>query len=92
MILMDKKEPVSDLVAHNIEREKDVRAATKRLDEYLVQKFDLNKPVASVMNTKAEKKPQNGKPIASKSGDGKQTEKSTDSEVDKKADVKATEK
>ena len=90
MTLMDKKEPISDLEAHNIEREKKVRAATKRLDEYLVQKFDLNKSVASVTKTQAEKKPKNGKPVASECSDGKQTEKRTDSGVDKKADVKAS--
>ena len=40
----DKKEPISDLTRHNLKREEEVRAATKRLDEYLVTKFDLNKP------------------------------------------------
>ena len=29
---------------HNLKREEEVRAATKRLDEYLVTAFDLNKP------------------------------------------------
>ena len=40
----DKKEPISDLTKHNLKREEEVRAATKRLDEYLVTKYDLNKP------------------------------------------------
>ena len=39
----DKKEPISDLTEHNL-REEEVRVATKRLDEYLVTKYDLNKP------------------------------------------------
>ena len=43
----DKKEPISDLTKHNLKREEEVRAATKRLDEYLVTKFDLNKPKSS---------------------------------------------
>ena len=36
----DKKEPISDLTTHNLKREEEVRAATKRLDEYLVTAFD----------------------------------------------------
>ena len=64
---MSKREPIADLTNHNIQREKDVRAATKRLDDYLVEKYDLNKTAKNVSNIKSEAKPktdaaQNSKP------------------------------
>ena len=91
----DKKEPISDLTKHNLKREEEVRAATKRLDEYLVTKFDLNKP----KSTKGvpEEKTQEEKPKASEAKEGEQAAKSAESINDKKseekeAEVKATEK
>ena len=91
----DKKEPISDLTKHNLKREEEVRAATKRLDEYLVTKFDLNKP----KSTKGvlEEKTQKEKPKTSETKEGEQSEKSAESKSDKKTqekepEVKATEK
>ena len=91
----DKKEPISDLTKHNLKREEEVRAATKRLDEYLVTKFDLNKP----QPTKAvsEEKTQEKKPKASEAKEGEQPAKSAESKNEKKAEekepeTKATEK
>ena len=59
----DKKEPISDLTKHNLKREEEVRAATKRLDEYLVTKFDLNKPKSA--KGVSEEKTQKEKPKTS---------------------------
>ena len=56
----DKKEPISDLTKHNLKREEEVRAATKRLDEYLVTKYDLNKPKST--KEVSEEKTQKEKP------------------------------
>ena len=91
----DKKEPISDLTKHNLKREEEVRTATKRLDEYLVTKFDLNKP----KSTKGvpEGKTQEEKPKASEAKEGEQAAKSAESKNDKKSEekepeAKATEK
>ena len=91
----DKKEPISDLTKHNLKREEEVRAATKRLDEYLVTKFDLNKP----KSTKGvpEEKTQKEKPKTSEAKEGEQSAKSAESKNDKKpeekeSETKATEK
>ena len=91
----DKKEPISDLTKHNLKREEEVRAATKRLDEYLVTKFDLNKPKST--KGVSEEKTQKEKPKTSETKEGEQSEKSAESKSDKKTqekepEVKATEK
>ena len=91
----DKKEPISDLTKHNLKREEEVRAATKRLDEYLVTKFDLNKPKST--KGAQEEKTQKEKPKAKEPKEGEQAAKSAESINDKKseekeAEVKATEK
>ena len=91
----DKKEPISDLTKHNLKREEEVRAATKRLDEYLVTKYDLNKPKST--KGVAEEKTQEEKPRAKEAKEGEQAAKSTESKNDKKSEekepeVKATEK
>ena len=90
-----KKEPISDLTKHNLKREEEVRAATKRLDEYLVTKFDLNKPKST--KGAPEEKTQKEKPKAKEPKEGEQAAKSAESINDKKseekeAEVKATEK
>ena len=72
----DKKEPISDLTKHNLKREEEVRAATKRLDEYLVTKFDLNKPKS--MKGVSEEKTQEEKPKASEAKEGEQAAKSAE--------------
>ena len=91
----DKKEPISDLTKHNLKREEEVRAATKRLDEYLVTKFDLNKPKST--KGVSEEKTQKEKPKTSETKEGEQSAKSAESKNDKKAEekdpeTKATEK
>ena len=94
----DKKEPISDLTKHNLKREEEVREATKRLDEYLVTKFDLNKPKST--KGAPEEKTQKEKPKASEAKElkeGEQAAKSAESINDKKseekeAEVKVTEK
>ena len=90
----DKKEPISDLTKHNLKREEEVRAATKRLDEYLVTKFDLNKAKPRGVS---EEKTQEEKPKASEAKEGEQAAKSAESKNDKKSEekepeAKATEK
>ena len=90
-----KKEPISDLTKHNLKREEEVRAATKRLDEYLVTKFDLNKPKSG--SGVSEEKTQEEKPKTSEAKESEQTAKSTEGKNDKKAEekeseIKATEK
>ncbi len=67
----DKKEPISDLTKHNLKREEEVRAATKRLDEYLVTKFDLNKPKST--KGVSEEKTQKEKPKTSEIKESEQT-------------------
>ena len=90
-----KKEPISDLTKHNLKREEEVRAATKRLDEYLATKFDLNKPKST--KGVSEEKTQKEKPKTSETNEGEQSAKSAESKSDKKTqekvpEVKATEK
>ena len=82
----DKREPISDLTAHNLKREEEVRTATKRLDEYLVTKFDLNKPKSA--REVSEEKTQKEKPKASEVKESDQTEKSTEGKNDKKVEAK----
>ena len=82
----DKKEPISDLTTHNLKREEEVRAATKRLDEYLVSRFDLNKPKSA--REVSEEKTKKEKP---KTSEGEQTAKSTEDKNDKKAEEKESE-
>ena len=84
----DKKEPISDLTTHNLKREEEVRAATKRLDEYLVTKYDLNKP-KSAREGSEEKNKENSKTSEAKEGD--QTEKKAKDKNDKKAEEKESE-
>ena len=81
----DKKEPISDLTMHNLKREEEVRAATKRLDEYLVTKFDLNKP----KSTKGvrEEKTQEEKTKAIEAEEGEQPAKSAEGKNDKKTEA-----
>ena len=81
----DKKEPISDLTKHNLKREEEVRAATKRLDEYLVTKFDLNKPQPT--KGVSEEKRQEEKPKVSEAKEGEQPAKSAESRNDKKAEA-----
>ena len=85
----DKKEPISDLTKHNLKREEEVRAATKRLDEYLVTKFDLNKPKSA--KGVSEEKTQKEKPKTSEAKEGEQTAKSAEDKNDKKAEEKESE-
>ena len=90
-----KKEPISDLTKHNLKREEEVRTATKRLDEYLVTKFDLNKSKSA--KGVSEEKTQEEKPKTSEAKESKRTAKSTEGKNDKKAEekeseIKATEK
>ena len=85
----DKKEPISDLTMHNLKREEEVRAATKRLDEYLVTTFDLNKPKSA--REKSEEKTQKEKSKTSEAKEGEQTEKSAEGKIDKKAEEKESE-
>ena len=85
----DKKEPISDLTKHNLKREEEVRAATKRLDEYLVTKFDLNKPKSA--KGVSEEKTQKEKPKTSEAKESEQTAKSAESKNDKKAEEKESE-
>ena len=91
----DKKEPISDLTTHNLKREEEVRAATKRLDEYLVTTFDLNKPKSA--REKSEEKTQKEKSKTSEAKEGETTAKNAKDKNDKKAEekeseIKATEK
>ena len=81
-----KKEPISDLTTHNLKREEEVRVATKRLDEYLVTKFDLNKPKSLKGETKEEI--QKEKPKAAEVKDSEQVAKSAESKSDKKTEEK----
>mgnify|MGYP000089734494 CR=1 FL=1 len=85
----DKKEPISDLTRHNLKREEEVRAATKRLDEYLVTKFDLNKPKSA--KGVPEEKTQKEKQKNSVAQESAQTVKSADAKNDKKAEEKESE-
>ena len=84
-----KKEPISDLTTHNLKREEEVRAATKRLDEYLVTKFDLNKPKSSKGET--EEKIQKEKPKTPEVKESEQAPKSADPKNDKKTEEKESE-
>ena len=91
----DKKEPISDLTKHNLKREEEVRAATKRLDEYLVTKFDLNKPKST--KGAQEEKTQKEKPNTSEVKESEQTAKNAEGKNEKKAEenvsqTKASEK
>ena len=81
-----KKEPISDLTKHNLKREEEVRAATKRLDEYLVTKFDLNK--AKSPRGDSEEKTQEEKPKTSEAKESEQNAKSTEGKNDKKAEAR----
>ncbi len=81
---MNKKEPISDLTEHNLQREKDVRSATKRLDEYLVQKFDLNKSTPKISSEKETKLSNENNPEISKTIQNKQEDSNTESENDSK--------
>ena len=85
----DKKEPISDLTKHNLNREEEVREATKRLDEYLVTKFDLIKPKST--KEVPEEKTQKEKPKTSVAKEGEQTAKSAESKNDKKPEEKGSE-
>ena len=85
----DKKEPISDLTKHNLKREEEVREATKRLDEYLVTKFDLNKPKST--KEVPEEKTQKEKPKTSEVKEGEQTAESAESKNDKKPEEKESE-
>ena len=85
----DKKEPISDLTKHNLKREEEVRAATKRLDEYLVTKYDLNKPKST--KGAPEEKTQEEKPKTSEAKESEQSAKSTEGKNDKKAEARESE-
>ena len=86
----DKKEPISDLTKHNLKREEEVRAATKRLDEYLVSKFDLNKPKSAkgVSEENIQKEKPKEKPKSSEVKESEQPAKSAQSKNDKKEEEK----
>ena len=85
----DKKEPISDLTMHNLKREEEVRAATKRLDEYLVTKFDLNK--AKSPRGVSEEKTQEEKSKTPEVKKSEQAAKSAESKNDKKTEEKESE-
>ena len=85
----DKKEPISDLTKHNLKREEEVRAATKRLDEYLVTKYDLNKPKSA--REVSEEKKENEKLKTTEAKEGDQTAKNAMDKNDKKAEEKESE-
>ena len=85
----DKKEPISDLTKHNLKREEEVRAATKRLDEYLITKYDLNKPKSAREGSEEKTKKENSKTSEAKEGD--QTAKRAKDKNDKKAEEKESE-
>ena len=85
----NKKEPISDLTKHNLKREEEVREATKRLDEYLVSKFDLNKPKSA--KGASEEKTQKEISKSSEVKETEQTAKSAESKNDKKAEEKESE-
>ena len=85
----DKKEPISDLTKHNLKREEEVREATKRLDEYLVTKFDLNKPKTA--RGLSEEKIQKEEPKTSEAKESEQPAKSSEGIIDKKAKEKESE-
>ena len=89
MAKKDKLEPISDLTKHNLKREEEVRAATKRLDEYLVSRFDLNKPKSA--KEVSEEKTKKEKPKNSEAKEGNQTAKNTKDKNDKKAEEKESE-
>ena len=84
-----KKEPISDLTKHNLKREEEVRAATKRLDEYLVTRYDLNKPKSA--REVAEEKTNKEKPMTSEAKEGEPTAKNAKDKNDKKAEEKESE-
>ena len=85
----DKKEPISDLTRHNLKREEEVREATRRLDEYLVAKFDLNKPKSLKDETKETTQKEKLKTPEAK--EGEQVAKSVESKNTKKAEEKSSE-
>ena len=84
-----KKEPIADLTKHNLKREEEVRAATQRLDEYLVTKFDLNKPKSP--RGVSEEKTQEEKPKTSEAKESEQTSKSAEGKKDKNAEASESE-
>ena len=91
----DKKEPISDLTKHNLKREEEVRAATKRLDEYLVTKFDLNKPKSArgVGRKNTEGKTEDLRGQRKKDQTAKNAEDKNDKKAEEKeSEIKATEK
>ena len=85
----DKKEPISDLTMHNLKREEEVRAATKRLDEYLVTKYDLHKPKSA--REESEEKTKNEKLKTSGPKESDQTAKNAKGKNDKKVEEKESE-
>ena len=85
----DKKEPISDLTTHNLKREEEVRAATKRLDEYLITKYDLNKTKSA--REVPEEKTEKEKSKTSEAKEGDQTAKNAKDKNDKKAEEKESE-
>ena len=85
----DKKEPISDLTKHNLKREEEVRASTKRLDEYLVTRYDLNKPKSA--REVSEEKTNKEKPKTSEAKEGEPTAKNAKGNNDKKAEEKESE-
>ena len=89
MARADKKEPISDLTKHNLKREEEVRAATKRLDEYLVTRYDLNKPKSA--REVSEEKIKNEKLKTSEAKEGETTAKNAKDKNDKKAEEKESE-
>ena len=82
---MDKKEPISDLTAHNIKREEEVRSATKRLDEYLVEKYDLNRPGDKVLTDKGTKLSNEKNSEESKTTQNMQKDSGAENKSDKKS-------
>ena len=85
----DKKEPISDLTRNNLKREEEVRASTKRLDEYLVTRYDLNKPKSA--REVSEEKTKKEKPKTPEAKEGEQTAKNARDKNDKKAEEKESE-
>ena len=84
----DKKEPISDLTKHNLKRRRGA-GATKRLDEYLVTKFDLNKPKSPREVSEDKTQKERSKTSGAKESD--QVAKSAEGKNDKKAETKESE-
>ena len=85
----DKREPISDLTKHNLKREEEVRASTKRLDEYLVTRYDLNKTKSA--REVSEEKTKKEKPKTSEAKESEPTANNAKGKNDEKSEEKRSE-